>query len=93
MGKAENTVERYLSTEVEKLGGITRKWTSPGHPGVTDQIVILGDVWFVEVKTLGNVPEDHQMREMSRLRAAGANVTWVAGKLGVDKFIEGLKNG
>lgn len=93
MGKAEHSVENYLSGEVEKFGGITRKWVSPGRSGVPDQIVIVPThpVWFVEVKTLGEVPEDHQMREMKRLREAGALVTWVAGKAGVDKFMERFK--
>lgn len=93
MGKAENSVEKYLTEQIELIGGETRKWVSPGRSGVPDQIVLLpfGMVWFIEVKTLGEVPEDHQMREMKRLRDLGANVTWVAGRKGVDMFMERFK--
>lgn len=93
MGKAENGVEVALRKEVEKIGGITRKWVSPGRRGVPDQIVFVPGhlVWFVEVKTINEVPADHQMREMNRLRKAGAQVTWVAGIAGVDKFMERFK--
>lgn len=93
MGKAEHGVEVYLTKEVEKIGGITRKWVSPGRRGVPDQIVIVPNhpIWFVEVKTFSEVPEDYQMREMKRLRAAGANVTWIAGMNGVDQFMERFK--
>lgn len=40
VGIRENKVEKYLDKEVTKLGGITRKWVSPGRDGVPDRIVI-----------------------------------------------------
>ena len=40
MGIRENAVEKYLDSEIKKLGGITRKWISPGRDGVPDRIVI-----------------------------------------------------
>lgn len=40
MGVRENKVEKYLDEQVTKLGGITRKWVSPGRDGVPDRIVI-----------------------------------------------------
>ena len=98
MGKRENKVETYLTDEVEKLGGITRKWVSPMHKGVTDQIVIIGNstvgglVLFVEVKVIDGVLEDYQDREHKRLRRVGADVTVVYGEPGVDLFIQRLKN-
>jgi Holliday junction resolvase-like predicted endonuclease len=97
MGIRENKVEKYLDDEVNFLGGITRKWVSPGRDGVPDRIVILfGTVWFVEVKTTdGKTDEcklsEVQKREHTRLRAAGANVVTVYGKEGVDEFIRILK--
>jgi len=111
MGREENKVETYLQEKIEEAGGITRKWVSPNHVGVPDQLVIIpvtvremmarlmkmdptelvADITAVEVKTLGNVPEDHQMREMRRLRDAGMNVTWVAGRRGVDIYMSKVK--
>ena len=92
MGKRENKVETYLNEQVELIGGITRKWVSPGRAGVTDRIVIVrGSVRFVEVKTRDGVLKPHQDREHNRLRKAGANVTTVYGHAGVDEFIEWIK--
>jgi len=95
MGTRENKVERYLDSEVVKLGGLTRKWVSPGRDGVPDRIVIInGVVWFVEVKTIDGKQSEVQKREHQRLRDCGANVSTVYGNTGVDMFIrEELNNG
>jgi len=49
----ERTVERYFVEMVKELGGKAYKFTSPGHSGVSDRIVVLpgGRVWFVELKS------------------------------------------
>ena len=49
----ERTVERYLVEMVKELGGKAFKFTSPGHSGVSDRIVVLpgNRVWFVELKS------------------------------------------
>lgn len=92
MGIRENKVEKYLDDEVKFLGGITRKWVSPGRDGVPDRIVILsGVIWFVEVKTTDGKLSEAQKREHTRLRAVNANVVTVYGKEGVDEFIRILK--
>lgn len=88
MGRRENKVETYLKQEVLKQDGISRKWVSPQHDGVPDQIVIYkGTVWFVEVKTVDGKMSGVQEREHERLRLQGANVVTVVGKEGVDSFI------
>ena len=88
MGVRENKVEAYLDREIKRLGGITRKWVSPGRDGVPDRIVIhQGRVWFVEVKTVDGEYEEGQEREHKRLRDAGAEVRTVWGHDGVDGFI------
>lgn len=48
----EKQLEQKLVNEVKDRGGIAYKFTSPGHVGVPDRIVILpgGKVGFVEVK-------------------------------------------
>ena len=92
MGVRENKVEKYLDERVTELGGITRKWVSPGRDGVPDRIVILeGLIWFVEVKTVRGTLSQVQIREQRRLRSAGANVTTVNGQAGVDIFIDNLE--
>tara|TARA_R110000764_G_C10754104_1_gene352671 strand:+ start:134 stop:421 length:288 start_codon:yes stop_codon:yes gene_type:complete len=91
MGTRENRVEKYLDSEVTKLGGLTRKWVSPGRDGVPDRIVILdGVIWFVEVKTIDGRTSEAQKREHQRLSIVGANVTTVYGESGVDQFTRDL---
>lgn len=92
MGKRENKVETYLSEQVKlHLDGFTRKWVSPGHTGVMDQICFIDPEWFVEVKTVDGDHKSHQHREALRLISKGARVAIVWGHDGVDKFIEWLK--
>ena len=88
MGARENKVEKYLDSEVKKLGGVTRKWVSPGRDGVPDRIVIIkGTVRFVEVKTSEGKLTVRQQREHDQLRAAGARVHTVYGQSSVDMFL------
>ena len=90
----ESDVEKYLNDEVKKLGGITRKWTSPGHAGVPDRIVIFpgGRVWFVEVKTDKGKLSIRQQRELQTLKSYDCNVTTVYGFDEVDDFIHMIKH-
>lgn len=89
MGIRENKVEKYLNDKLTALGGVTRKWVSPGRDGVPDRICILnGTVWLVEVKTLGGELSKAQSREHARLSNAGAKVFTVYGEAGVDDFIK-----
>ncbi len=94
MGKLENTVEKHLSDEFVKLGGLTRKWVSPGHAGVPDQICITGnsDVYFVEVKTFDGTLSAQQRRELRKLRDLGQNACVVYGINGVDALIKSIKH-
>ena len=51
----ESEVENYFVWAVERIGGKTYKFTSPGRKGVADRIACLpdGSTWFVELKTKG----------------------------------------
>jgi hypothetical protein len=92
MAARENKVERYLDSEIMKLGGITRKWVSPGVNGVPDRIVIVnGLVWFVEVKTIDGRLSPWQKREIDRLRDHGVSALVVYGVEGVDEFIKEVR--
>ena len=91
MGQRENAVELYLRSEIEKLGGITRKWVSPGAPGVPDQIIILhGRSIYAEVKTTDGTTSAQQDREHARLLHCGAEVITLHGHAEVDVLIKGL---
>ena len=51
----ERDIEKHFVWTVERMGGITYKFTSPGRKGVADRIACLpdGSTWFVELKTKG----------------------------------------
>ena len=51
----EKIVENHFVWAVERTGGKTYKFTSPGRKGVADRIACLpdGSTWFVELKTKG----------------------------------------
>lgn len=92
MGARENKVEKYLDDQVKKLGGITRKWVSPGRSGVPDRIVIVdGEVVFVEVKTTDGKMSARQIRECQQLNDAEVQTSVVYGHIGVDEFIGYLR--
>lgn len=94
MGVRENNVESYFNEQIENIGGITRKWVSPGHDGVPDRIVFIhGKVIFVEIKTCDGQLSPIQDREIMKLKKHGANVFVVFGHYHVDVFIEALVNG
>ena len=89
MGVRENKVEKYLNSEIDKMGGITRKWVSPGRDGVPDRIIIVdGTIDLVEVKTNDGKLSPSQIREQVRLSNAGATVATVYGKNGVDEYVK-----
>jgi hypothetical protein len=54
-GMREKEIEIYFDWAVQRIGGRTWKFTSPGRKGVADRIACLpdGQTWFVEVKTKG----------------------------------------
>lgn len=92
MGIRENNVEKYLDEEVKKLGGITRKWVSPGCDGVPDRIVIIeGVVEFVEVKTAEGKLSVRQTREIDELTRNGAKCYVIYGLTSVNAYINKLK--
>jgi len=51
----EKIIENHFVWTVERAGGKTYKFTSPGRKGVADRIACLpdGSTWFVELKTKG----------------------------------------
>jgi len=72
----ERDIEKAVKTYAESKGWLTRKWTSPGHSFVPDQIFITpkGEVIFVEFKRNGAKPTAGQHREHDKLRKQGCFV-------------------
>jgi hypothetical protein len=72
----EREIEKRVKTYAESKGWLTRKWTSPGHSFVPDQIFInpVGRVIFLEFKRHGGLPTAGQLREHEKLRKQGCSV-------------------
>lgn len=92
--RREGVIEIYLRGQVRAKGGITRKFVSPGHNGVTDQLVLWPNavLHFVETKTADGVVESHQEREHDRMRALGFEVFLLNTKDAVDIYIQRKKH-
>lgn len=82
----ERDIEKRVKAYAESKGWLTRKWTSPGHSFVPDQIFIRPDgrVIFIEMKRNGARPTAGQTREHEKLRKQGCTV-WVVDSVELGK--------
>jgi hypothetical protein len=72
----EKEIEKRLTTEVKKAGGIAPKFVSPGFAGMPDRIVLLPDGFlaFAELKAPGKKPRPLQLTRHRLLRSLGFKV-------------------
>ena len=72
----EASIEKRLKNEVEKIGGKSLKFVSPGTTGVPDRIVLLphGKLIFVELKATGKKMSPIQEYRAKEYRALGFDV-------------------
>ncbi len=88
----ERDIEKAVKKYAESRGWLTRKWVSPGHSFVPDQIFIRpdGKIIFIEFKQGGKKPSPGQLREHDRLRGHGCLVYVIdsveAGKAMVEHY-------
>jgi Holliday junction resolvase len=89
----ERDIEKYLVTQVRKLGGKAYKWSSPSHRGVPDRLVFLphGILLAVELKAQGKKPTKLQHYSHEELRALGAEVLVIDSKAKVDALLGNFK--
>ena len=69
----EREVEKRLTVEVKKRGGMSPKFVSPGYDGMPDRVVLLphGKIAFVECKAPGEKPRALQHARHKLLRRLG----------------------
>lgn len=69
----EKEIERKLTCEAKKRGGLAAKFVSPGFDGMPDRILLIpdGKMAFVEVKAPGKSPRPLQMARHKLLRELG----------------------
>lgn len=72
----ESAVEKHLTVEVKKRGGMSVKFVSPGLDGVPDRLVLLpgGKLAFVELKAPGKKMRSLQVHRAKQLIALGFRV-------------------
>lgn len=89
MPKLEKTVEKYFVDKVTETRGIHRKMAWPGRRGAPDHWAgwpHLKLYLIVEIKEPDQDwgMQEHQQREIDRLKACGMNVCIAHGKEGID---------
>ena len=90
----EASIERRLVDGIRKAGGLALKFTSPGHSGVPDRIVLLpgGRVVFVELKTETGRLSPLQAAVHRQFRSYGMDVRTLRGKQEVEGFISEVQS-
>jgi len=88
----EKEIEVYFDWAVQRIGGRTWKFTSPGRKGVADRIACLpdGQTWFVELKTKGGRLSELQKLFQTEMALLRQNYTCLWTKEQVDGFITTL---
>ncbi|MCK9410633.1 MAG: hypothetical protein M0R68_16005, partial [Bacteroidetes bacterium] len=87
--ESEKGTEQYLRECIRELGGEAYKFTSPQRRFVLDRLCVLpnGKVWFIEVKSENQEPNEGQYREIIRLIDRGHKACWVKTKAEVNAVI------
>lgn len=90
----EKIVENHFVWAVERIGGKTWKFTSPGRKGVADRIACLpdGSTWFVELKTKGGRLSALQKMFMSDMALLNQNYMCLWTKKQIDEWIKTISN-
>lgn len=90
MKESEKVTEKYLVKQMGLVGGQCYKWVAPGYRGVPDRICIFpsGAIKFVELKSEGIKPSQHQRRFAKRLTKCNTEVTFIDTKAQVDLLVE-----
>ena len=89
----EKIVENHFVWAVERIGGKTWKFTSPGRKGVADRIACLPDgaTWFVELKTKGGRLSELQKMFMSDMALLQQNYACLWTKEQIDEWINEVR--
>ena len=72
----ESKIELKLKREVERIGELSLKFTSPGMAGVPDRLVLLpkGKIFFAELKAPGKTLRPLQLKRKEQLESLGFKV-------------------
>ena len=84
-----------LKEQVEDLGGLFWKFTSPGNDGVPDRIAMFPDgrLVFVELKAGAGRMAKVQRFQLQRLIRMNQQVCIVRGRKGAEAFMNDMRSG
>ena len=93
MAEREKDTEKWLRQQIEKLGGVFWKFTSPGTDGVPDRIAVFPDgrLVFVELKTGIGKLKQIQRYQIGRLLLLQQQVCVVHGRKAADRFLQDMQ--
>ena len=89
----EASIEKRLKNEVEKIGGKSLKFISPGTIGMPDRIVLLphGKIIFVELKASGKELSPIQRYRAKEYRVLGFDVRCIDSNKKIMEFIKEVR--
>lgn len=89
----EAEIEKRMVKEIEGMGGLCWKFTSPGTIGVPDRIVVLpdGSVIFVELKAEFGRGANIQRYRISQLKKCGVDARKIQGLEEMKSFVRECK--
>ncbi len=90
----EKEIEKKLTLEAKKRGGLAVKFVSPGFDGMPDRIVLMpeGKMAFVEVKAPGKRPRPLQMARHKLLRDLGFSVFVLDGESQIGGIFDAVQS-
>ena len=91
----ERQLEEKLNKKIRELGGLPLKFTSPGHVGVPDRIILMpnGRIYFVEMKRhRGKKVLDMQKYTFEKFEEMGFKVYILDSMREIEKFIKVLED-
>lgn len=90
----ERDIEQWLRRQIESMGGLAFKFSSPGNDGVPDRLAVLpgGIIYFIELKTDRGRLMPIQRWQQDRLDALGCQVRTIRGMDEAAEFIEEVRD-
>lgn len=85
----EARIESKLKVEIERRGGLSVKFVSPGWAGAPDRLVLMpgGRLWFLELKAPGKRPRPLQEKRIAELMGRGFRVRVVSSAGELEEFL------
>lgn len=88
----ESDIEKYLYSQIKKMGGECLKWESQHKAGLPDRLIFIdGRFFLVELKRENGKLSEAQKQMHSRFEKQGFPVLVLYGLQEVDGFLESLK--